>query len=111
MAVNAEEKEDVLGNIDDLGLKITKGEVEVGGTYPLFGMITAIEELEDGSIVAEINHNIKANMIISDKSRVDILRARAFETGIFVSTVISKEPSLVVDCQAVIYGKPQAHNA
>lgn len=109
--MSLESKEDVLGTIDELGLKITKGEVEVGGTYPIFGMITSIEDCGEGNIIAEINHSIKAKMIISDLSRVDLLKSRAFETGIFVSKVISKDPVVEVECQAVVFGKSQSFNA
>ena len=105
------ESEDSIGTIDELGVKITKGNVEVGNVYPIFGMITNIEEGESGEVIAEINYNIKANMLISDASKVEVLRTRAFETGIFVSKVISKEPCVVVECQAVVFGKSQAANA
>lgn len=106
-----ENKEDVLGTIDELGLKITKGDVEVGGTYPIFGMITSILDSGDSTMIVEINHNIKAHMIISDPSKVELLKSRAYETGIFVSKVIAKEPIIEVECQAVVFGKSQSFNA
>ncbi len=109
--MSLEAKEDVLGTIEDLGLKITKGDVEIGGTYPIFGMITSIEDSGEGNIIAEINHSIKAHMVITDASRIEVLRARAYETGIFVSTVKVKEPQLEVECQAVVFGKSQSFNA
>ncbi len=109
--MKAVEKEGSIASIEELGLEVKKGEVEIGGTYPIFGMLTSIEELENGNVIAKINYNITANLLISDRSRLDVLKSRAFETGIFVSTVISKEPEICVDCQAVIFGKPQAYNA
>lgn len=109
--MSLENKEDVLGTIDELGLKITKGDVEVGGTYPIFGMITSIEESDDGTLIAEINHSIKAHMVISDNAKVELLKSRAFETGIFVSKVLSKEPIVEVECQAVVFGRSQSFNA
>lgn len=109
--MKAVEKEDSIASIEELGLEVKKGEVEVGGTYPIFGMLTSIEEMEDGNVIAKINYNITATMLISDRSRLDVLKSRAFETGIFVSTVTSKEPEIEVECQAVIFGKPQSYNA
>src|SRR5262245_3452404 len=96
---------------DKLGLEITQGDVEVGQTYPIFGMITKLIDDRPGQVVAEINHNIIANMNVTDPERVEILRERAFESGIFVSTVVAKEPKIEVDCQVVIFGRRQGFNA
>jgi hypothetical protein len=109
--MKTEQQEEVLGTIEDLGLKIEKGNVEVGETYPIFGMITAIEDQGNGDVLVEINHNIKAQMYISKEDRLNVLKSRAFESGIFVSKVIAKEPELLVECQAVVFGKSQAYNA
>jgi len=100
------------GNLfEELGLSVAHGPVEVGSTYPIFGMITKLTNETPGSVVVEINHNITARMNVTEESRVELLRKRAFETGIFISKVTSVEPDLVVECQAVIFGKNQAYNA
>ncbi len=96
---------------DQLGLEVSHGEVEIGNTYPIFGMITRLIDDTPGHVVAEINHSIIANMNVSEASRVEILKERAFESGIFVSTVVSKEPKVEVDCQVVIFGRKQGFNA
>jgi hypothetical protein len=103
--------EKVLGSIDELGVQIGAADIEVGETYPIYGIITGIEELGDGNVVATINHNIKAEMYISRQERIDVLKSRAFESGIFVATVKQKNPEIVVECQAVVFGKSQAFNA
>lgn len=96
---------------EQLGLEVAPGDVEVGNTYPIFGMITKLLDETPGHVVAEINHSIIANMNVSEGSRVEILKERAFESGIFVSTVVSKEPQIEVDCQVVIFGRKQGFNA
>ncbi|HMO18907.1 MAG TPA: hypothetical protein PKA63_12560 [Oligoflexia bacterium] len=111
--MKSEEVMEVLATIENSGgdLHVGRGDVEVGQTYPIFGMITGVEDLGGGDVIAEINHSIKARMFISESERIELLRTRAFETGIFVSTVLEKEPVVVVECKAVIFGKAQAANA
>ncbi len=96
---------------EELGLEVTRGEVEVGNTYPIFGMITEFKCDEPGDVVAKINHNITARMNVNDQARIDVLKGKAFETGIFISRVLSLEPQVEVECHKVIFGKPQAFNA
>ncbi len=96
---------------EEYGLEVSTGEVEVGQTYPIFGMITRVVSDAPGDVVAEINFNITAKMNITDKMRIELLKERAFESGIFVSTVTSKEPTVEVDCQTVIFGRKQAFHA
>lgn len=96
---------------EQLGLEVAQGEVEIGNTYPIFGMITKLIDETPGHVVAEINHSIIANMNVTEAARVEILKERAFESGIFVSTVVAKEPKVEVDCQVVIFGRRQAFNA
>ncbi len=93
------------------GLEIAPGKVEVGQSYPIFGMITKLSKDEEGKVIAEINNNIVAHMTINDGERLDVLKGKAFETGIFFSKVLAVEPAIEVECKAVIFGKSQAFNA
>ena len=106
---NAKHKEDE--SLEGFGLKVAHGRVEVGNTYPIFGMITKLLEGEDGEVLVELNNNIHAKMSITDPERLAVLRKKAFETGIFISRVVATEPVLEVECRAVIFGKSQAYNA
>lgn len=92
-------------------MEISQREVEVGATYPIFGMITAIEQHESGDIYAQINYNIRAKLNQLDHSKLEFLRERAFESGIFVSTVTAKGAKIEVDCKTIIFGHKQAYNA
>ena len=96
---------------EKFGLEVTSGEVEVGQTYPIYGMITKILSEVPGGIQVEINFSIIADMAIPDASKIELLKERAFEPGIFLSTVRSKDNGIQVDCRTVIFGKRQSFNA
>ncbi len=96
---------------DKFGLEVTSGEVEIGKTYPIYGMITKILSDEPGNVIVEINFSIRASMQIPDSTKIELLKERAFEPGIFVSTVTSKEDGVAVDCSTVVFGKKQNYAA
>jgi len=96
---------------EKFGLEVTSGEVEIGQTYPIYGMITKILDDTPGNVVVEINFSITANMAIPDSTKVEVLKERAFEPGIFVSTVRSKGSGIEVDCSTVVFGRKQNFNA
>jgi len=93
---------------DKLGVEVMHDQVQVGKTYPIFGAITSIKELTDDGLEVQINHNITARLSVSSPDKIETLRHKAFESGIFISTVVSVEPEIVVDCQTVIFGRDQA---
>jgi hypothetical protein len=97
---------------EKFGLEVANGEVEVGQTYPIYGMITEILKDEPGSVTVTLNFSITANMTIPDEKKVNLLKERAFEPGIFVSTVKSKEDGAIeVDCSTVVFGRKQGFHA
>lgn len=90
---------------EKFGLEVTTGDVEIGKTYPIYGMITKIISDAPGSVIVEINFTIRANMSIPDSTKIELLKERAFEPGIFVSTIKSKDCGIEVDCSTVVFGK------
>ena len=96
---------------EKFGLEVTSGEVEIGSTYPIYGMITKFLDEAPGKVIVELNFNIKASMSIPEPEKINLLKERAFEPGIFVSTVTSKEDGIQVECSTVVFGKKQAFNA
>ena len=96
---------------EKFGLEVTSGEVEIGQTYPIYGMITKLLDETPGKILVEINFSIKASMAIPEADKINLLKERAFEPGIFVSTVTSKENGISVDCNTVVFGRRQQFNA
>ena len=96
---------------EKFGLEVGTGEVVVGQTYPIYGMITKILDDSPGSVVVELNFSIKANMSIPDEKKVNVLKERAFEPGIFVSTIRSKDDEIEVDCATVVFGRKQQFQA
>lgn len=104
--------EDKIGEdnfFDKHGLEVSNGDVEVGKTYPIYGMITKILNDTPGSVIVEVNFSITASMSIPTEEKIEVLKRRAFEPGIFISTVTEKndEGKICVDCQTVVFGKEQ----
>ncbi len=96
---------------EKFGLEVGAGEVEVGETYPIYGMITKFINELPGKVLVELNYSIRATMIIPDQTKVELLRERAFEPGIFISTVTSKAEGIAVDCSTVVFGRKQQFDA
>ena len=93
---------------EKFGLEVIAGDVQIGQTYPIYGMITKVLSETPGSVIVEINFSIKATMTVPDISQVEVLKQRAFEPGIFVATVVSKDTDgISVDCSTVVFGKRQ----
>jgi len=93
---------------EELGLEVRAGNIEIGETYPIFGMITRLIDDTPGNVIVEVNHNVTVRMNIHDSEKIETLKERAFETGIFVAKVVEIEPEVVVECQTVIFGRPQS---
>jgi hypothetical protein len=96
---------------EKFGLEVASGEVEVGSTYPIYGMITKLIDETPGNVVVELNFSITANMSIPEEDKIELLKQRAFEPGIFVSKVVSKDAGITVDCSTVVFGRRQDYNA
>lgn len=96
---------------EKFGLEVASGEVEIGRTYPIYGMITKILNDTPGDVSVELNFSISAKMSIPDQDKIELLKERAFEPGIFVSTVTSKEEGIEVDCSTVVFGRRQNFSA
>jgi hypothetical protein len=96
---------------EEFGLEVATSEISVGQHVPIFGMITNFIDDSPGHLRVLINFHITASMNIDDAVGIQTLKERLFEPGIFVSTVLAKEPKVEVLCQTVIFGKRQALNA
>jgi len=71
-------------------LEIAYSEVEIGKTYPLFGMITDILETKLGfnsPVKCVINFNILVEMQGITEEKLLTLYDRSLETGIFITTI------------------------
>ena len=88
-----------------LGVSVEYGNVEVGQTYPIYGAITEILNDTPGSVVVTVNYNIELNMQIEDVQKIELLKDRAFDVGIFVSTITEVGDTIRGDCTTVVFGK------
>lgn len=94
------------------GLEVqASSELEVGKSYPIYGMITKIIDDTPGSVMVELNFSIKCEMEISEPEKIELLKSRAFEPGIFVSEVKDLTDGVLIYCKTVVYGKKQEHHA
>lgn len=102
---------DTLKNtLEDNNIEVRSQEVEVGNTYPIYGMITKFLGQKDDCLEVEINFSIKAQMVVPEAENVEILKKRSFEPGIFISEVLSKEnDGIQVKCNTVVFGKQKEH--
>ena len=87
-------------------IEVRSQDVEVGNTYPIYGMITKFLDQKDDCLEVEINFSIRAKMVVPEADNVEILKKRSFEPGIFISEILSKEESgIQVKCNTVVFGK------
>lgn len=96
--------EDEKDLLDKMGLLLNPAELEIGNTYPIYGMITKIIDETPGKVVVELNFNIRAILNITDEKNLQTIRERSFDPGIFVSTIVSNEP-VVIECDTIVFGK------
>lgn len=96
---------------EQFGLEVASGEVEIGKTYPIYGMITKFISDEPGRVIVEINFHIQAVMAIPEVEKVNLIKQRAFEPGIFVSTIVEKDESIKVRCSTVVFGRRTTYDA
>lgn len=90
----------------NFGLTTTKpSDLEIGSTYPIYGMITKIISDKPDNVVVELNFSIECRMNITDSDKIETLKTRSFEPGIFISEIIENADKLKVDCVTVVYGK------
>lgn len=102
---NTKPQEQTENLFDKLGLSVQYGEVQVGETYPIYGIITEFISEFPGNVVVVVNHNIELCMSIEDDEKLQLLKNRAFDPGIFVSTIDQTEPSIKGTCSTVVFGK------
>ena len=96
---------------EENGLTIETRDVEVGKTYPIFAMITKFLDEQPNKVTVELNFGIQAEFAIASEKQINILKERVFESGIFVSTICSKEPEIQVHCKKVVFGRRAELNA
>lgn len=96
---------------EENGLKVARSKVEVGKTYPIYGMITKILEEQPEKIVVELNFQIQAELKYTSDEQLNLLKERVFESGIFVAKIQETEPKVKVNCKKVIFGKRSDFNS
>lgn len=103
---------------EKFGLSVQSNPVEIGKTYPIYGMITAIELEEPTQLTVIINNHIRATLNIRDENHLNLVRERAMEPGIFVATFIEElvvtenNPiSHLASVKTIVFGKKRTYDA
>lgn len=86
------------------GIFIDEAEVEVGKEYPIYGFITKIINDTVGAVEIEVNYNISLSCHIESVENINTLKSRAFEPGIFFTTITSKTP-ICGTCGVIVFGR------
>ena len=98
---------------ESMGLEIQSSKVEVGKSYPIYGMVTDILE-NVNSLYVVVNYHIKLKIEKATEDKVNLLRERALDPGIFVVTItemseqdefLEENITIFGDCSTIIYGK------
>lgn len=90
---------------DELGLDVKFAEVSLGEVYPIYGTITKFVDDTPGNIIVMINDHIEARMNVVEEDKIDLLKNRCFDPGIFVCTITQTTPSISAECSTVVFGK------
>jgi hypothetical protein len=92
---------------EQYGLELQKKKnLSIGETYPIYGMITEVLEETPAGVEVVINFNLKACLLVDCPEKRGIILDRAFEPGIFVSTVTGIDGKAIsVDCKTVVFGR------
>jgi len=90
---------------DELGLTVQFADVSLGEVYPIYGSITKFVNDTPGQVVVLINDQIEASMNLFEIDKIELLKNRCFDPGIFVCLITQKDPSLRADCSTVIFGR------
>ena len=90
---------------DSLGVQVKQDTVELWQTYPLYGMITKILSDDPGNVRVVLNYSIELLMNIDNEEKIELMKSRCFEPGIFVSTIDEVGENIKASCTTVIFGK------
>lgn len=90
---------------DDANLSVKYAQVEVGETYPIYGMITEFVCDVPGSVVITVNNNIELSVTVENEDKLALLKSRCFEPGIFVCKIEHVDPAVRGTCSTIVFGK------
>jgi hypothetical protein len=97
---------------EKFGLEVAGGEVEIGSVYPIYGMITKfISDDLDYGVVVEVNFNLELTLTIDDPEKLELVKTRSFEPGIFVTKITETEPKVKGNTTTIVFGRRQEFNA
>lgn len=88
------------------------GELLPGQRCPIQGMITDVFVRPGNRAFIRINNEITARILTNSIGRdLNILREYAFETAIFHCRVLRNRPTILVECESVVFSDHVAYHA
>ena len=112
---------------DKFGLEVKNKEIVLGDPSLVYGRITQILNDTPGEVVVIINRNLKLKLFLEDVERINIIKSRSLEPGIFVCTFDKKNENTTIEergdstedtvflyegvCDKVVFGKKQEYDA
>lgn len=90
---------------DSLGVQVKQDKVELGQTYPLYGMITEFLSDTPGNVRVMLNYSVELLMHIDDEEKIALIKSRSFDPGIFVCTIDEVGEKIKASCTTVVFGK------
>ena len=83
-------------------MDIRRDDIVAGQTYPICGMITDVIADSTDTMTVVVEDYYRMKLTLRDGDSKELIKGRAFETAIFISTFTSRYEA---DCQTVIFGK------
>lgn len=80
---------------------------EIGKTYPIYGMITEI--ISEQPLIIIINDSIEGTCVVEDPEKINLVKSRAFEPGIFVTKIENQleDGMYIGTVETIVFGKKQ----
>lgn len=92
-------------DVPNLSFSLKSQEIEVGGQYPIYGMITNIYSDGDVDAIIIVNDSIQLRLSSHDHSRIEEIKRQCFEPAIFISHITSIGDIVEGECDSIIFGK------
>lgn len=102
----SDDKPETENLFENLGLSLKfEDDVRLGETYPIYGAITKILNDTPGNMVVLLNDNVEATLNIVDLDKINLIKNRAFDSGIFVCMITETTPRIKAECSTIVFGK------
>lgn len=101
--------------LEKMGLEVkteSLSNLEIGKVYPIYGMVTKFISETPGDVRIEVNYNMELTLFIDDLDKINTIKERAFEPGIFIVVINEIDAQnenhyIKGNCNTVVFGRKQ----